>query len=416
MRERHALAILFFDLDDFKTVNDSLGHAAGDQVLLEVGKRLAGSLRATDTAARFGGDEFAVLLEGIASEQEAAETAERLLEAVSVPFTVAQKELSLRSSLGIAVMAPDRSGVVDAEELIRDADAAMYIAKRDGKGTYRMFEPAMHEGVVARLELKADLQRALGRGELELHYQPVVRLDDGGVVGFEALLRWNHPERGLVAPDQFIPFAEETGLIVPIGRWVLREGCRRGVELQRIAGRPLGMAINLSVKQLQHSDVAADVRDALEESGLEPGLLTLEITETVVMADQQVAVKRLGELKQLGVRLAMDDFGTGYSSLSYLNAFPVDVLKMDRSFLRGGEQGHSRELASAVIAIGTNLRLDVVAEGIEDAEQWESMRELGAQLGQGYHFARPMDAAAAEEFLRSLDSTAAPQETPAASR
>ncbi|MEA2126333.1 MAG: hypothetical protein QOI80_3115, partial [Solirubrobacteraceae bacterium] len=358
------------------------------------------------TAARFGGDEFAVLLEGISSEEEAAETAERLLEAIAVPFGVAQKELSLRSSLGIAIMSPSTTGAADPEELVRDADAAMYIAKRDGKGTYRMFEPAMHEGIVARLELKADLQRALGRGELELHYQPFVRLADGGVVGFEALLRWNHPERGLVPPDEFIPFAEETGLIVPIGRWVLREGCRRGVELQRVADRQLGMAINLSVKQLQHSDVAADVRDALEESGLDPAMLTLEITETVVMADQEVAVMRLKELKELGVRLAMDDFGTGYSSLSYLNAFPVDVLKMDRSFLREGASGQSRELASAVIAIGTNLRLDVVAEGIEDHSQWESMRELGAQLGQGFHFARPMDAAGTEEFLRTCGGTA----------
>jgi diguanylate cyclase (GGDEF)-like protein/PAS domain S-box-containing protein len=412
LRDHQALAVLFFDLDDFKTVNDSLGHAAGDDVLLEVGKRLSGSLRASDTAARFGGDEFAVLLEGISSEQEAAETAERLLEALAVPFTVAQKELSLRASLGIAVTSIDGSRVRDADDLIRDADAAMYIAKRDGKGTYRMFEPEMHEGVVARLELKADLQRALSRDEFELYYQPLVRLSDGGVVGFEALLRWHHPERGTVAPNDFIGFAEETGLIVPIGRWVLREGCRRGVALQAVSDTPVGMSINLSVKQLQHSDVVADVRDALEESGLEPSRLTLEITETVMMADTEMAVRRLSELKKLGVRLAMDDFGTGYSSLSYLNAFPVDVLKMDRSFLRPDAPTRARNLASAVIAIGTNLELEVVAEGIEDAQQWASMRSLGAHLGQGFHFARPMDAAQATDFLRSL--TAADGTEPAA--
>jgi diguanylate cyclase (GGDEF)-like protein/PAS domain S-box-containing protein len=403
-REHHSLAVLFLDLDDFKTINDSLGHAAGDQVLLEVGKRLSDCVRASDTAARFGGDEFAVLLEGLASEQEAADAAERIIEALAVPFPVSQKELSLRSSVGIAVLTSEGQAT-DADELIRNADAAMYIAKRDGKGVYRMFEPAMHEGVLARLELKADLQRALAAHEFELHYQPLVRLQDGKIVGFEALLRWNHPERGQVAPDEFIPFAEETGLIVPIGRWVLQEGCRQAVLLQHAASvspRPLGMSINLSVKQLQHPDIVEHVRQALEDSGLDPARLTLEITETVVMADTEVAVVRLKQLKALGLRLAMDDFGTGYSSLSYLSRFPVDVLKMDRSFLRPGATVESRNLASAVVAIGANMELDVVAEGIEHADQWDTLRELGIHLGQGYHFARPMDARAAVGFLKAL--------------
>jgi diguanylate cyclase (GGDEF)-like protein/PAS domain S-box-containing protein len=416
-REHQSLAVLFFDLDDFKTINDSLGHAAGDEVLLEVGKRLSTGLRASDTAARFGGDEFAVLLETIGSEPEVADTAQRLIEELAAPFVVAEKELSLRSSLGIAVVTADADAMVNAEDLIRNADAAMYIAKRDGKGSYRMFEPAMHQSVLARLELRGDLERALAEGQFELHYQPLVRLTDARVVGFEALLRWNHPERGMVPPDEFIPFAEETGLIVPIGRWVVREGCRQAVALREAApdAPPFGMSVNLSVKQLQHPQVVADVKAALADSGLDPGRLTLEITETVVMTDTDVAMARLRELKALGVRLAMDDFGTGYSSLSYLHSFPVDVLKMDRSFLRPGTSVESDNLASAVIAIGANLELQVVAEGIEDGKQWTSLRDLGCDIGQGFHFARPMDAPDAAEYLRRLAPAAdVPAPAPAA--
>ena len=247
--------------------------------------------------------------------------------------------------------------------------------------------------------------------QLELHYQPVVRLEDGRVSGVEALLRWRHPERGLIPPDQFIPFAEETGLIVPIGRWVLREGCRQAKAIQDTlpADPPLSMAVNLSVKQLQHSDIVADVRDALADSGLDAGSLTLEITETVMMADADLAVQRLEELKRLGVRLAMDDFGTGYSSLSYLSRFPVDILKMDRSFLGAGASPTASDLATAVVALGETLELEVVAEGIEYAEQWATLRELGCELGQGFLFARPMDADASLEYLRSYrNAPAAP--------
>jgi EAL domain-containing protein (putative c-di-GMP-specific phosphodiesterase class I) len=266
----------------------------------------------------------------------------------------------------------------------------------------------MHEGVLARLELRADLQRAIASDQLELHYQPVARLGDGQVSGLEALLRWNHPERGLVPPDQFIPFAEEMGLIVPIGRWVLREGCRQARALQDIlpADPPLSMAVNLSVKQLQHSDIVGDVRDALEQSGLAPASLTLEITETVMMTDTELAVKRLKELKDLGVRLAMDDFGTGYSSLSYLSKFPVDILKMDRSFLREDASPETAGLATAVVSLGETLDLEVVAEGIEQPEQWNTLRDLGCDLGQGFYFARPMNADATVEFLRAQHAAA----------
>jgi diguanylate cyclase (GGDEF)-like protein/PAS domain S-box-containing protein len=407
-REHHSVAVIFLDLDDFKTINDSLGHAAGDEVLVEVAKRLATSIRATDTAARFGGDEFALLLEDIEDVQEAADTADRVLEALALPLQVSHKELSLRCSIGISVISA--GATAGAEELIRDADAAMYRAKRDGKGSYRLFEPEMHEGVLARLELRTDLQRAIATEQLALHYQPVVRIQDGSISGVEALLRWRHPERGMIPPDQFIPLAEETGLIIPIGRWVLREGCRHARRMRdALPHAGLTMSINLSVRQLQHSDVIADVRDAVEEAGIEPSALTLEITETVLMADTDLAVTRLRELKALGVNLALDDFGTGYSSLSYLSRFPVDILKMDRSFLTGGATPEMSELASAVLALGTTLKLDVVAEGIEQPEQWTSLRDLGCEFGQGFFFARPMDAEAALEHLAAANLADASQ-------
>jgi EAL domain-containing protein (putative c-di-GMP-specific phosphodiesterase class I) len=320
----------------------------------------------------------------------------------------------VRASLGISFAEGDAAG--DADELIRNADAAMYIAKRDGKGGYRLFEPAMHEGVLERLELRADLQRAITSDQLELHYQPVVRLADGTVAGMEALVRWRHPERGVIGPDQFIPLAEEMGLIVPLGRWVLREGCRRAKAFQTLhpLGDALSMAINLSVKQLQHSDIVGDVRDALAESRLDARSLTLEITESVMMNDTDLAIERLEELKALGVRLAMDDFGTGYSSLSYLSRLPVDILKMDRSFLRAGATPEASGLGKAVVALGKTLKLDIVAEGIEYAEQWETLRELGCDLGQGYHFSKPLDGDAMLEFLRTRGVSSPARELAAA--
>ncbi len=391
------VAVVFIDLDDFKTVNDSLGHAAGDQVLQEVARRLRIAVRPTDTVARFGGDEFAVLLEGVNDSAQAADAAARILHALEIPFEIDGKQVFPRASIGICLVNREEASP-EAAELLRNADVAMYMAKRDSKGSYRVFEPAMHERVVERLELRGELQQAIDLDQLELHYQPVVRLEGHEILGVEALLRWQHPTRGVITPNQFIPLAEETGLIVPMGRWVLNEACREGVLIQQRFSReePLAISVNLSVRQLQSDSIVSDVRCALETSGLPPTSLVLEITESVMMSDTEFAVQRLRDLKSLGVRLAMDDFGTGYSSLSYLSRFPVDILKMDRSFVGSGE---NVALQSAIIALGASLDLDVVAEGIELPEQERSLHDLGCELGQGFLFARPMPSTDLATFL-----------------
>ena len=392
------VAVMFIDLDDFKTVNDSLGHPAGDTVLQEVARRLTETIRPTDTVARFGGDEFAVLLDGVTDSQDAADAAVRIVRAVERQIEVDGKQVFPRCSIGICLARPG-TAAADAEELLRNSDVAMYMAKRDNKGSYRVFEPTMHERVLERLELRADLHQAVKSNELEVHYQPVVRLDKNDIYGVEALLRWNHPTRGIMLPDQFIPLAEETGLIIPIGRWVLNVACRDGAIIHSRfpdSEKPLTISVNLSVRQLQSDTIVADVQQALEASGLPAVSLVLEITESVMLADTDLAVRRLQELKQLGVRLAMDDFGTGYSSLSYLGRFPVDILKMDRSFLASR---NNDALAAAIIALGENLTLEVVAEGIEQPEQALWLKDVGCELGQGFHFARPMTDGALLEFL-----------------
>jgi diguanylate cyclase (GGDEF)-like protein/PAS domain S-box-containing protein len=402
-RDEAPVAVLFMDLDDFKTINDSLGHAAGDVLLREVGDRLRACLRAADTAARLGGDEFAILLEEGGDGVQAADVADRIIKGLDDAFHLEGKEVFVRASIGIAIADGDVRANEDAvEDVLRNADVAMYMAKENGKGRYQMFEPAMHETALKRLELKADLQRALEHGEFRLHYQPVIELETGRISGVEALIRWIHPDRGLVPPLDFIPLAEETGLIVPIGRWVLQEACAYAADLQRRfpSDVPFHMAVNLSAKQLQRAEVVDEIREALDETGLPPSSLILEITESVAMADMELSIERLGELKALGVLLAIDDFGTGYSSLNYVRRFPVDILKVDKSFIDGvSEEGESSALTAAMIELAGILNLKPVAEGIERLEQLERLLELHCALGQGFYFAKPLETHALEEML-----------------
>ncbi|MGH8974521.1 MAG: putative bifunctional diguanylate cyclase/phosphodiesterase, partial [Acidimicrobiia bacterium] len=407
------VTVLFLDLDGFKRVNDSLGHAAGDKLLVGVGERLSGTLRTADTIARLGGDEFAVLLEetGLA---EATLIAERLGEELAAPFLIEGRQIPARASIGIATGAPGRA----ADELLRDADLAMYMAKRQGKGGHAVFEGAMHTAALERLELEADLSRAVAADELVIHYQPVLRLADDTLAGMEALVRWNRPGHGLVPPAAFIPAAEETGLIVEIGRWVLDHACHQ-VAIWQADHRPrprLRLSVNLSASQLEDPDLLRHVEEALDRSGLDPECLVLEITESMLMEEPETVTMRLQDLKRLGVLLAIDDFGTGYSSLSYLRRFPVDVLKIDRAFV-GGLAGGAEDaaLAHAIVRLADTLELRTVAEGIETTEQLAELRRLGCHFGQGFLFARPLPSdAMAEVLARGLPLPAAQEPGPSA--
>ena len=405
LRDGHPVSVLFMDLDDFKTINDSLGHAAGDRMLAEVGERLRTCLRAADTAARLGGDEFAILLEDGGEGLGAADVAARILETLEAPFHLEGKEVFCRASIGIATADAHHEGdQAGAEELLRNADVAMYMAKEAGKNRYQIFEPAMHDVALKRLELKADLQRALDNGEFVLHYQPVIELATGEISGFEALLRWQHPQRGLVPPLEFIPLAEETGLIVQIGTWVLLEATRQGKTLQERfpMDPPLHIAVNLSARQLQRPEIVGDVADALMRSGLAPESLVLEITESIMMQDVDLSLQRLRELKELGVQLAVDDFGTGYSSLNYIQQFPVDILKVDKSFIDAFNTDERKSaLTATIIKLAEDLELRPVAEGIERADQLEQLLRLRCDLGQGYYFARPMPPEGVDDLLET---------------
>ncbi|MDP8992299.1 MAG: EAL domain-containing protein [Actinomycetota bacterium] len=402
------LAVLFLDLDNFKTVNDSLGHTTGDDLLTAVAERLRGCLRTTDTAARLGGDEFAVLVEDLEALNDAVDMANRVLSALQQPFTVARREVFVSASVGIAFDTPG----TQSDQLLRNADLAMYTAKRRGKARYEIFQPEMHTAAMDRLEIEADLRRALDRGELTLRYQPIVVLGTGRISGLEALIRWDHPERGMLRPDLFVPLAEETGLIGELGRQVLVSACAqaRRWQLEHPTDPPLRVSVNLSPRQLLDDALAEQIPGALGASGLPPSALVLEITESAMMHDTESAVRKLHALKDLGVWLAVDDFGTGYSSLSYLQRFPIDILKIDRSFVSGIESDDEKlSLVRAIVSLAQTLRLQTVAEGVETARQAEVVTRLGCDLAQGYHLAPPMDVEVLGEVLRRGFIATSPQ-------
>jgi len=393
-------AVLFFDFDRFKTVNDGLGHPVGDALLVSIAERFRAHLRHNDTAARFGGDEFVILLNGTAGIDETRLAAERLLTALARPHRLGTHDVVSTASIGVVT---DGLGHDNAADVLRDADAAMYKAKAAGKNNHCFFDQQMHDAAIDRLRTENDLRAGL-EDQLEVYYQPIVTLSDGRPVGFEALVRWNHPTRGLIAPDRFIPMAEETGLIVPLGARVLREACRQLAAWDRgpWLGRPPGMSVNCSKRQLLDPGFTELVRDVLKRTGLPAGRLTLEITETAVMENPEDIARVMAEVRAMGVRLAMDDFGTGHSSLSCLHEFPINSVKMDRSFVsRMNRDASFAAVAQSIADLGLNLKLDIVAEGIEEPLQQERLRAMGCLYGQGYLFARPMTADDATRYLEA---------------
>ena len=396
-------AVFLLDLDGFKTVNDSLGHDAGDQLLIAAAQRLQFQGRSSDTVARIGGDEFGILLEDDADETSARAMADRLLAAFSVPFEVRGRELFVRATIGIALSV---AGESNTDEMIRNADTAMYAAKAAGKARYEFFRPFMHARALERFEVQADLEVALIRHEFVVHYQPIVDFETGKALSVEALVRWNHPTRGLLGPLEFIHIAEDTGVIVPLGLWVLGQACRQTVawRAEHPEASDLRVSVNLSTRQLLEPDLVARVRQILEESELEPAALTLELTEGSLMQRIEDTVTKLRALKELGVRLAIDDFGTGSSSLGYLQRFPIDILKIDKSFVDGIATLDSEDpaLVRAIVEMAKTLRLETVAEGIEETEQLDELRSAGCRSGQGYLFARPLHPDAMGTFLSKV--------------
>ncbi len=393
------VAVVLLDIDNFKLVNDSLGHGAGDELLMKIAPRLKDALRPGDTIARLGGDEFVVLLEQIPDERAAARIAERMVETFDVPFQLSAGEHFAKASLGIAL-----AGDADRlpANLVRDADAAMYQAKSRGRARFEVFDGAMRIRTVARLSLENDLRRALERGELRIAYQPIVSLHDRSIVAVEALLRWQHPERGLVRPDEFIPVAEESGLIDSIGRWVLEAACMQAAEWHAAYpdARPVGISVNLSMRQLTHRDLEATVAGALSLTGVEPSSVCLEITESVLLEEPDNVSETLRRVAQLGVRFVLDDFGTGYSSLAYLTQLPIDGLKVDRSFVQAlGSDRRSTAITTAIVRMAQALSIDVIAEGVETEDQLTALRELQCQFAQGYLLGYPVPAHEISELL-----------------
>jgi diguanylate cyclase (GGDEF)-like protein/PAS domain S-box-containing protein len=396
-RQDRGFAVLFLDLDDFKTINDSLGHARGDDLLRAAATRISSILRPSDTAARLGGDEFALLIEMVDSDRDPQAIAQRILDAIAEPFPIAGRELSVTASVGVAIW-NDATGV---EDLLRNADTAMYAAKADGKAKIRSFEPSMHHRVLERLELTGELRTALEAKQFELVYQPIIELESGELAGVEALVRWRHPDRAHVSPAQFIGLAEETGLIVPLGLWILETACTQARTWQcAFPGRGLQMSVNVSTRQLHEDDFVDAVADVLDRTGLPPELLALEIRESLLLGDRHEVIRQLEGLKSLGLRIAVDDFGSGYSSLAHLRHFPIDILKIDRSFVDGIDQDPGKaNLVRGIVNLGDSLLLDVIAEGIEQPEQARHLRDMQLPLGQGFLFHRPLSAAGMTQLL-----------------
>ncbi len=402
-RKDYAFAVLFLDVDRFKVINDSLGHMAGDRLLVMVARRLEISLRPGDSVARLGGDEFTVLLDDIKDISDATTVAERIQNELSAPFDIGGQEIFTSSSIGIAC---STTGYQRPEDVLRDADTAMYRAKAHGRARHALFDTAMHAHVLRQLQLEAELRRAVERNEMFVQYQPIVALDSGQITSVEALARWRSTERGLVDPSEFIPVAEETGLIQPLGRWVLREACHEANRWRAKPGGPVcGLSVNLSSKQLSQPDLANVIAEVLSDTGLPAELLQLEITESAILEHPEGAATTLNRLKQIGVRLSIDDFGTGYSSLSYLQRFPIDSLKIDRSFVQhlGVERaidGDDARIVRAIVMIGRNLGKQVIAEGVETASQLQLLREVGCDFAQGFFFSKPIDGQACHHLLR----------------
>ncbi|MGE4293336.1 MAG: putative bifunctional diguanylate cyclase/phosphodiesterase, partial [Desulfovibrio sp.] len=398
--ENYHFAVVFLDLDRFKVVNDSLGHIFGDQLLVEVSQRLQQCVRAMDTVARFGGDEFVLLLEELDAPREAFTVIRRVLDALRDPFLIEGHRVQTTVSIGVVLDARD---VDCSADLLQKANIAMYRAKESGRDRFDIYNDRMLQQAVDLMHLENDLRNAVLQREFRIYYQPIVSLNGDGLVGFEALVRWQHPERGIVSPGEFIPLAEETGLIIDLGRQVLEEATRNMARWTRTypEARNLQLSVNISARQFRNNDLVNDVIEALRKSGLEPGCLKLEITETTVMDDVETSLLRLQRIKEEGMQLSMDDFGTGYSSMSYLQKFPLDQLKVDLSFVRRIlDSTENAEIVRAIITLAHSLRMVVVAEGIEFQEQATLLRELNCELGQGYLYSPPVPAEEAEKFLR----------------
>lgn len=389
-RDDHMFAVLFLDLDRFKNINDSLGHTHGDLLLVAFAERLERTLRPVDTLARFGGDEFAILLSGMSDATDAVRVAQRIHDELTKPFVLDKNSAFATASIGIALSS---TGYDRPEDILRDADTAMYRAKENGKARYELFDHGMHAKAVSRLQLESDLRQAIEEKQFCVYYQPIVSLQTGRLSGFEALVRWNHPRRGLVSPADFIPVAEETGLIVPIGEWVLNQACVqvRQWQLDSPSHRSLSLSVNLSARQVAQPDLLDRIKGALETSRLSPHCLKLEITESVVMENAEAATLMFKQLRSLGVQLSIDDFGTGYSSLSYLHRFPLNYLKIDRSFVMRLTTENDNAIVRTISTLARNLGMEVIAEGIETEEQHQQLKMLGCEYGQGYLFSRPVD-------------------------